>query len=132
MLYKNGKRNVAGFTIVFTLLSASIYFANFFLDEFATYLTMEYGQQAYYNLVGYIEILTAVDSLPAAMYMLMLLSIVISFIFTLQYTILVAVCDAKPLVLSEYRLDVSSISFKTAVCSYDVSVRPTTIAHLRI
>lgn len=132
LLYKNGRKYVAGFSIIFVLLTASLYFVDFFLDEFSKYLLTEYGQEAYYNAVAYIEIITSVDSLPAAMYMLMLLSSIVSFIFTLQSTILVAVMRSRPYKVDDVEyLSYSSVQ-KDAPVNYGYSFRTETLAHLRI
>ena len=133
LLYRNGKKNVAGFTIVFTLLSAAFYFANFFLDEYSKFLVSQYGQSTYFEIVSYIEILTAADSLPAAMNMLMLLSIAVNFIFSLQYTVLVAfAAKVEPLTVGDFSTLTFSLCEKEEEKEYNYSTRPTTLAHLRI
>ena len=101
LLYRNGRKQAAGLSILFVLLTASLYFANFFLDEFSKYIINEYGFDGYLKAVSYIEIITDVDSLPAAMYMLMMFSNILNFIFTLQVTVLVAFMRARPYKIDE-------------------------------
>ena len=132
LLYKNGRKYAAGFSITFTLLSASLYFVNYFLDEYSTYLLSEYGFDAYLSIVSYLEILTAADSLPAAMYMLMTLSLVVSFIFTLQATLLVAFMQARPYSVDDVEYLSQSSLNREPVVEYGYSFRPITLAHLRI
>ena len=132
MLYRNGRKNAAGFAIVFVLLSSALYFMNFFLDEYSKYLSSKYGEDAYYNLVSYIEIITSTDSLPAALYMLMTLSMVVGILSTLQVTVFVAVMQAKPFaVKTELGRSFSCARTERAIVITE-SFHPSTFAHLRI
>ena len=132
LLYRNGRKQAAGLSILFVLLTASLYFANFFLDEFSKYIINEYGFDGYLKAVSCIEIITDVDSLPAAMYMLMMFSNILNFIFTLQVTVLVAFMRARPYKIDEVEyLFYSSVENDTPVV-IGYSFRSATLAHLRI
>ena len=132
LLYRNGRKNAAGFAIVFTLLGAAFYYVEFFIEEFSLYMRAQYGTDTARYLSILVQVLTQTDSLSKSIYSLMVFSLLLNFLFAWEIGFLVVIKEAKPICLCEYRVFASSVYAESAKQYRVQPFRTATLAHLRI